>query len=72
MIVVDGHGRIPPGEQVAQCAVESFGSGLQEQVGAILGPLHLLLLGEAPADHEVDRGFREGGRDPLAIAPASL
>ena len=54
LVVVGGHGRIPRGEQVAQRAVEGFGSGLQEQVGALLRPLHLLLLGKAPADHEVD------------------
>src|SRR3954470_7612610 len=35
-----------------------------------LRPLHRLLFGEAPTDHEVDGGFHEGGRDPLAIAPA--
>ena len=43
MIVVDGHARIPPGEQIAQCAVESFGSGLQEEVGTFLRPRHLAL-----------------------------
>jgi len=55
LIVVGSQGRIPSGEQVAQRAVEGFGPGLQEPVGADLRPLHLLLLGEAPADHEVDR-----------------
>ena len=40
LIVVDGHVRIPPGEQVAQRAVEGFGSGLQEPVGTLFGPLH--------------------------------
>jgi hypothetical protein len=55
LIVVGSHSRIPGGEQVAQRAVEGFGSGLQEQVGALLRPLHLLFLGKAPADHEVDR-----------------
>ena len=32
--------------------------------------LHLLLLGEAPTDHEVDGGFHEGGGNPLALVPA--
>jgi hypothetical protein len=40
-------------------------------MGANLRPLHLLLLGEAPTDHEVDGGFHEGGGDPLAVVPAS-
>src|SRR5919112_940792 len=70
LVVVGSHGRIPSGEQVAQCAVESFGSGLQEPVGALLRPLHLLFLGEASADHEVDSGLSERGGDPLAVEPA--
>jgi hypothetical protein len=32
--------------------------------------LHLLLPGEALVDHDVDRGFHEGGRDRLAVTPA--
>ena len=68
--IVGGHGRIPGGEQVVQRAVEGAGSGLQEPVGPFLRPLHLLLLGEAPADDEVDGGFGEGGRDDLAMVPA--
>src|SRR4051812_27587039 len=70
LVVVDSHGRIPSGEQVAQRPVESFGSGLQEPVGALLRPLHLLFFGKTPTDHEVDGGFNEGGRDPLAGEPA--
>src|SRR3954451_21854781 len=70
LVVVDSHGWIPSGEQVAQRSVESFGSGLQEPVGALLGPLHLLFFGKTPTDHEVDGGFNEGGRDPLAGEPA--
>jgi hypothetical protein len=31
--------------------------------------LHLLLLAEALADQDVDRGFDERGRDDLDIAP---
>jgi hypothetical protein len=52
-----------------QRAVESAGSGLQEPMGTFLGPLHLLLLGEAPADDEVDGGLGKGGRDGLAVVP---
>ena len=68
--VICGHGRVPFSERLRQSAVEGLGAGLQEQVGAGLGPLHLLLLGEALADHEVDGGLGEGGRDRLRIAPA--
>jgi hypothetical protein len=57
LIIVGGHGWIPDCEQVAQRAVESAGSGLQEPMGAFPRPLHLLLLGEAPADDEVEGGF---------------
>src|SRR6266566_9229137 len=32
-----------------------------------LGPLHLLLLAEAPADHLIDRGFDKAGADAFAI-----
>src|SRR3954469_8519151 len=70
LVVVGSHGRIPSGEQVAQRAIESFGSGLQEPVGPLLRPLHLLFLGEASADHEVDGGLSERGGDPLAVEPA--
>ena len=59
--VICGHGRVPSSEGLQQGAVEGLGAGLQEQVGAGLGPLHLLLLGETLADHEVDGGFDEGG-----------
>src|SRR3954447_10919035 len=53
-----------------QGAVERAGADLHQPVGAELRPLHLLLLGEAFVDHDVDRGFHEGGRDWLAVAPA--
>ena len=41
---------------------------MQEEVGTFPRPLHLLLLGETPADDEVDGGFGEG--DDLAMIPA--
>jgi len=59
--IVGGHGWIPGCEQVVERAVEGAGSGLQEPMGTFLRPLHLLLLGEAPADDEVDGGFGKGG-----------
>ena len=59
--IVGGHGRIPGGEPVVQRAVEGAGAGLQEPMSAFPRPLHLLLLGEAPADDEVDGGFGESG-----------
>src|SRR4051794_27928536 len=69
LTIVGRHGRIPGGEQVVERAVESAGSGLQEAVGTFLRPLHLLLLGKAPADDEIDGGFGKGGRDDLAMVP---
>src|SRR6478735_2704984 len=68
--VVGGHSRVPRGERLAQGAVERAGADLHQPVGAELRPLHLLLLGEALVDHDVDRGFYEGGRDRLTVAPA--
>jgi hypothetical protein len=38
-------------------------------VGAGLRPLHRLLFGDAPTDHEVDGGFHEGGGNPFAVVP---
>lgn len=59
--VVVGQARIPALEQQPEGAVEGAGAGLQQQVGAALGPLHLLALGEALADDRVDRALRHGG-----------
>src|SRR3954453_6492534 len=68
--IVNGHGRIPGGEQVAQRAIEGSGSGLQEPMRTFLGQLHLLLLGKAPTDNKVDGGFGEGSGDDPAMAPS--
>jgi hypothetical protein len=68
--IVGGHGRIPGGEQVAQRAIEGAGSGLQEPMGSFLRPLHLLLLGEAPADDEVVLMSMNYGFFVLLCAPA--
>jgi hypothetical protein len=38
-------------------------AGLQEEVGAAPGPLHLLAFGEALADHGVHRGLRQGSQE---------
>jgi len=47
--------RIPSAEDTLKLVVEHPGAALQEQVGAALGPLHLLTLDHALADHLVDR-----------------
>ena len=61
LTIVGGYGRIPSGEQVTQRAVGSAGLGLQKPMSAFLRPLHLVSLGKAFADDEVDGGFGEGG-----------
>ena len=53
--IVVGQPWIPPLEQGAEGVVEDSGVGLQQHVSAAPGPLHLLALGEAPADHRIDR-----------------
>lgn len=68
--VIYDHGRVPFSERFPQSAGESLGAGLQEQVGAGLGPLHLLLIGKVLGDYEVHGGFYEGGRDRFRAAPA--
>jgi hypothetical protein len=62
--------RIPAAEDVLKLIVEHAGAALQEEVGAALRPLHLLALHHPFADHLVDRGFHEGGRDCLALSEA--
>jgi hypothetical protein len=59
----------PSGEQVAQRTIDGFGLGLQRQMSAFLRRLHLLFLGKAFADDEVDGGLGEPGRDDLAVLP---
>ena len=66
--IVVGQPWIPPLEQGAGDAVEGSGSGLQQHVGAAPGPLHLLALGKALADHRVDRALGYRRRDALASA----
>jgi len=61
LTIVGGYGRIPGGEQVTQRAVGSAGLGLQKPMSAFLRPLHLVSLGKAFADDEVDGGPDEGG-----------
>jgi hypothetical protein len=67
LTIVGGHSRVPSGEPVAERAVEDSGVGPQEPVGALLGPLHRLFLGEALVDHDMDGELNEGGRDDLAV-----
>jgi len=66
--IIIGKPRIPALEQRPKCAVEGSRSGLQQQVRAALGPLHLLTFGEALADDRVDRALSQTGRDALARA----
>src|SRR3954470_9047395 len=67
--IIGGHRRIPGGEQVVEGAVKGARSSLQEPMSTFLRPLHLLFLGEAPADDEIDGGFGKGSRDGLAVVP---
>jgi len=55
-------------EQGPERAVEGVAADLQQQVGAAAGPLHLLALGEALADHGVDRALGHRGRHALALS----
>jgi hypothetical protein len=57
VFVIVGKPRIPALEQWPKRAVERPRSGLQQQMRAALGPLHLLPLGEALADDGVHRAF---------------
>src|SRR3954447_20649337 len=55
--VVVGETWIPALEQRPERAVKRPRARLQQQVGAALGPLHLLTLSKALADHGVDCRF---------------
>jgi len=54
-------------EHLFQFVVQDFRAHLQEQVRALLAPLHLLFLHHPLADHLVYRRFHERRRDPLVI-----
>jgi hypothetical protein len=60
-VVVVGETRVPSFEQWPERAVERACPELQEQMGAAFGPLHLLTLGEALADHRIHGGFWKAG-----------
>ena len=55
--MVVGEAGIPFLEERPEFPIQRPRSGLPEQVRATLCPSHLLVLGEALADHRVDRGF---------------
>ena len=63
-----GEVRVPAVEVVGEVAVEHTGADLQEQVGALGRPAHLLLLDHTLADNLIDRRLSEGRGDPLAVA----
>jgi len=50
--------------------VERLDPHLEQQMGRVFRPLHLLLLAEALADHLVHGGFDKAGADPLSGAVA--
>jgi hypothetical protein len=65
-----GEAGIPAGEVSGQVVVEDSGADLQEQMGALRGPAHLLLFDHALGHHLVDGGLDEGGGDGLTAAAA--
>ena len=56
--------RIPLPEGDFPIVVEHLRAYLQQQVGALGRPLHLLFFDHALADHLVDGGFDKAGTDP--------
>ncbi len=69
-MVVGGHARIPFLKHGMEGSIERSGAGLQQMMGALLRPLHLLAFDDALADQDVDRRLDEGGGNPLALPPA--
>ena len=61
---------MPALEIATQLLIEHAGSDLQQTVGTLWGPPHLLFLHKPLADNLVDRGFDEAGRDGLAVPVA--
>jgi len=66
--IIVGEPRIPALEQRSERAVERLRSGLQQQVRAALGPLHLMPLGKALADDAFT--LRQGTWRALAVRVA--
>ena len=59
---------IPAPERVLPLAIEHLRPHLEQQMGSLECPGHLLLLDHALAHHLVDRRLRERRADPLPIA----
>ena len=60
--------RIPGTKRGLPLAVQHARANLQQEMGAPLAPLHLLLLDHALADHLVDSRFLKAGADAFALA----
>lgn len=53
---------------LVQIAVQDVDSDLQQEMGAALGPAHLLFLDEPFGDDLIDRRLHEAGRNAFATA----
>lgn len=60
--------RVPLAKQPLQLVVQNLRTHLDQKVGTLLRPLHLLLLHHPLTDYLVHRGFDERCRDPLLVA----
>ena len=60
--------RIPGAERLLPLAIQHPGANLQQEMGAPLAPLHLLLFHHALADHLVHGRFDKARADALAVA----
>ena len=60
--------RVPSAKQPLQLVVQNLRTHLDQKVGALPGPLHLLRLHHPLTDSLVHRGFDERCRDPFLIA----
>jgi hypothetical protein len=70
LFLLDREVRIPAAEYRPELVVERLDPHLEQQMGRVFRPLHLLLLAEAVADHLVHGGFDKAGADPLSSAVA--
>ena len=62
--------RVPLPEGSFEFVVKHLGTGLEQEVSAAQGPLHLLLFHEPPADDLIDSRLNERGADSFALPPA--
>jgi hypothetical protein len=62
------HARIPPTKDIPERIIEHMPPHLEERVGAAIGPLHLLPLHQAFADHLIHRRLGHSGRDRFPVA----